>query len=133
MRDDRIEELETENAVLKAEGEGLKKVNSELENQIVEVQAIYEAISDILRDGYTSDFMMSFPLVSKIADLRERACCLSLNEWGHTNDCMRYERDRLKTTLETFADYILEECDEWPLARDAARNAKQALRGGEGA
>jgi len=42
---------------------------------------------------------------------------------------LRDERDRLRERLETFADFILEECDEWALAHDAARKAKQVLGG----
>jgi len=49
--------------------EGLKKSYRELENNYVMQGAIYEGISDLLRDGGTSDFMMSFPIVSQIADL----------------------------------------------------------------
>jgi hypothetical protein len=36
----------------------------------------------------------------------------------------------LEGALKRFSDFILEECDEWPLAHEAARNAKQALKGG---
>jgi hypothetical protein len=41
------------------------------------------------------------------------------------------ENKRLREALESFADFILEECDEWSLAHDAARNAREALQGGE--
>jgi hypothetical protein len=63
-------------------------------------------------------------------------CCLFDKDEKQINWCsvhaeLRAERDRLRERLETFADFILEECDEWALAHDAARNAKQALRGGE--
>jgi hypothetical protein len=58
-----------ESGDLKEEIEELKKSYRELENQYVMQQAIYEGISDLLRDGETSDFMMSFPIVSQIADL----------------------------------------------------------------
>ena len=35
----------------------------------------------------------------------------------------------LEGALKRFADFILEECDEWPLAHEAARNAKKVLNG----
>ena len=37
--------------------------------------------------------------------------------------------DELEVALRRFADFILEECDEWPLAHEAARNAKKVLNG----
>jgi len=61
----------------------------ELENLYVQQGAIYEGISDILRNGQTSDFILSFEIVRQVADLRERACCLPGNSWGHTKDCPR--------------------------------------------
>ena len=35
----------------------------------------------------------------------------------------------LEGALRRFADFILEECDDWPLAHEAARNAKKVLNG----
>ena len=63
------EDYEDELAEKDKEIEGLKKSYRELENNYVMQGAIYEGISDLLRDGGTSDFMMSFPIVSQIADL----------------------------------------------------------------
>jgi len=77
-----------------------------LENDVVETSAIYEAISDILRDGKTSDFMMSFSIVSKIADLRDRVCCLPDNEWGHTDLCPRKELAEAKAEIERHRNNI---------------------------
>ena len=61
-------------------------------------------------------------------------CCLFDKDEKQINWCsvhaeLRDERDRLRERLETFADFILEECDEWALAHDAARKAKQVLGG----
>ena len=88
-----------------AEIERLKNVYRELENLYVQQGAIYEGISELLTDGHTSDFMLSFPIVSQVADLlaeialkqacidgtrrdtkekisylEERACCLPSNK-----------------------------------------------------
>jgi hypothetical protein len=64
----------------------------------------------------------------------EGCCCLFDKDEKQINWCsvhaeLRDERDRLRERLETFADFILEECDEWALAHDAARKAKQVLGG----
>lgn len=94
-----------ENA-LYAEIDRLRARVKELEGQILILEntsasdnAIYEGISDILRDGDTSDFIKTFQIVSDVLDLRERACCSPENKWGHTNSCIRVENDRLKDEL----------------------------------
>ena len=46
------------------------------------------------------------------------------------NSALKARIKELEGALKRFSDFILEECDEWPLAHEAARNAKQALKGG---
>lgn len=113
-----------ENTKLREQIVTLTEKYREIENNYVQQGAIYEGISDILRDGNTSDFILSFPLVARIADLRERACCLPLNEWGHTKDC---NREQIAT---------LKEREKILIARlhthgDIETNKEEALRGEE--
>ena len=99
------EEILSRIKAIEEERDRLREKYRKLENTYVQEGAIYEGISDILRDGKTSDFMLSFPIVSKILDLYNRACCYPSNEWGHTANCVREERDdllgRLKIANET--------------------------------
>ena len=94
------------------------------ENDVVQTSAIYEAISDIIRAGGTSDFMLSFPIVSKVLDLRERACCMPSNEWGHTKDCIREKLRVREEALREIAsgNRTAHECMNW---------ARQAIAGKE--
>ena len=86
----------------------LKDANRELENQIVQVQAIYEGISDILRDGATSDFMMSFGIVSQVADLvSEVSLKQRCIDEGKRN--AKEEIDTLKAENEALKEYRLTE------------------------
>ena len=93
-----LEHHETQTKDFKEQIATLTNKFRSLENDYVQQGAIYEGISDILRDGNTSDFMLSFEIVRQVSDLRERACCLPCNSWGHTDSCIRNNVAALKQT-----------------------------------
>lgn len=99
-----IEELKAALAEREKEIEGLKKSYRELENNYVMQGAIYEGISDLLRDGGTSDFMMSFPIVSQIADL--------LSEISLKQICIDEARRDAKAEIAALKAVLLE-CRNW--------------------
>ena len=94
-----LEHHETQTKDFKEQIATLTNKFRSLENDYVQQGAIYEGISDILRDGNTSDFMLSFEIVRQVSDLRERACCLPCNSWGHTDSCIRNNVAALTTSL----------------------------------
>ena len=64
-----ILELNKQIAALEAAAKEREEQIIALENDVVQTSVIYEGISDVLRDGKTSDFMLSFPIVRQIASL----------------------------------------------------------------
>jgi hypothetical protein len=52
--------------------------------------------------------------------------------WQGHESVREKEIKRLREALDRFSSFILKECDEWPLAHDAARIAQAALKQTEG-
>lgn len=66
--------LEDKIAKIVERADGMRKIAEtirSLESQLVETNALLEAISDLLAGKGTSDFLLSFPVVRGVADLVE--------------------------------------------------------------
>ena len=95
---------------------------AQLEEQVTELEAELNVMTH-RADEYLERWKKA---KAKYPNGAEGCCCLfdednNQIDWCSVHAELRDERDRLRERLETFADFILEECDEWALAHDAAR------------
>ena len=146
--DKRVAELEAEDAVMRADIAAALRINNPcghtgFESSTCEIcgypdpRKMIAALKAEIEIGKKREDAMHErwkKATAKYPNGADGCCCLFDKDEKQINWCsvhaeLRDERDRLRERLETFADFILEECDEWALAHDAARKAKQVLGG----